>query len=383
MTPAPDIGWPEFSGELLKRVPPPPTRRHEAWQYVDTSLLADYPGAALSPLPLRLAGSPAPVARSAVAADISRQLQGLLLRQIADDHFALDNFARSHQDPVLILEGTTYAEQPVTLHLPTADRGSLAMTRLHIHVPSGARAAVLVRAAGEGAGWHNTELSFTLDPEARLDVLGLWDERDTSQHMVGLGAALRRDAVLNLHLFARGSALTRHRLHVDLMEPGAQAHLSGSGLLTGSRHHHSLLQVQHHAGHCHSTQLFKHVLCDSSRSSFDGTVYVAAGAAGTRAEQLSRHLMLSPKARAHTKPRMKIHADDVSCQHGATVGRLDDEARHYLCSRGLSPAAADSLLVRAFAQEVLDSLKRPQWRSAEAKSWIDRFQDVSAQARST
>jgi Fe-S cluster assembly protein SufD len=53
----------------------------------------------------------------------------------------------------------------------------------------------------------------------------------------------------------------------------------------------------------------------------------------------------------------------VKCAHGATVGQLDRDAVFYLTSRGLSDAAARSLLTYAFGAEIIDripvaSLKR-------------------------
>ena len=40
------------------------------------------------------------------------------------------------------------------------------------------------------------------------------------------------------------------------------------------------------------------------------------------------------KAQVDTKPQLEIFADDVKCAHGATVGRLDDDAVFYLRAAG-------------------------------------------------
>ncbi|HEX2612418.1 MAG TPA: SufD family Fe-S cluster assembly protein, partial [Fibrobacteria bacterium] len=88
-------------------------------------------------------------------------------------------------------------------------------------------------------------------------------------------------------------------------------------------------------------------------SSVDGTVIVDRGAQRTDARQLLQHLLLSPEGRAYAKPRLLIHADDVKCSHGATVGKTDPAQRFYLLSRGLSPAEADRMLTQAFLGEAL------------------------------
>jgi Fe-S cluster assembly protein SufD len=64
-----------------------------------------------------------------------------------------------------------------------------------------------------------------------------------------------------------------------------------------------------------------------------------------------------------TKPQLEIFADDVRCNHGATVGQLDDNMMFYLRSRGIEADVAKALLIYAFAHDIigrigLDPLKR-------------------------
>jgi len=46
----------------------------------------------------------------------------------------------------------------------------------------------------------------------------------------------------------------------------------------------------------------------------------------------------------------------VRCTHGATVGRLDDEALHYLRSRGIPLVAARAMLIDAFLRDLTESI---------------------------
>src|SRR5690606_9378324 len=91
----------------------------------------------------------------------------------------------------------------------------------------------------------------------------------------------------------------------------------------------------------------------SARSSVDGTVVVERGAQQTDARQLLQHQLLSPDGRADAKPRLLIHADDVKCSHGATVGKTDPAQRFYLESRGLDTPTANALLTQAFLGDAL------------------------------
>jgi Fe-S cluster assembly protein SufD len=83
---------------------------------------------------------------------------------------------------------------------------------------------------------------------------------------------------------------------------------------------------------------------------------VRQGAQRTDSSQSSRNLLLTAKARVDTKPQLEIFADDVKCSHGATTGRLDDEAVFFLRARGLDETAARNLLTYAFANEIVERI---------------------------
>ena len=71
------------------------------------------------------------------------------------------------------------------------------------------------------------------------------------------------------------------------------------------------------------------------------------------------NLLLSETAIIDSKPTLEIHTDDVKCNHGSTIGQIADEPLFYLRSRGLGEDEARSLLIYAFAGEIVDRMKIP------------------------
>ena len=63
----------------------------------------------------------------------------------------------------------------------------------------------------------------------------------------------------------------------------------------------------------------------------------------------------------HSKPELKIYADDVKCSHGSTIGPFNDEEIFYLRTRGLNQKDAKSLLVKAFYQDLLSNIKEASY----------------------
>ena len=68
---------------------------------------------------------------------------------------------------------------------------------------------------------------------------------------------------------------------------------------------------------------------------------------------------MSDLASVNTKPQLEIFADDVKCSHGCTIGHLDDEGLFYLQSRGITEKNAQSLLLHAFADDILEKINIP------------------------
>jgi Fe-S cluster assembly protein SufD len=75
----------------------------------------------------------------------------------------------------------------------------------------------------------------------------------------------------------------------------------------------------------------------------------------------------------NTKPQLEIWADDVKCSHGATTGKLDENALFYLQARGISKQVAKALLVQAFAGEILEKISDEKLKILLETQLIERF----------
>ncbi|MDQ6600226.1 Fe-S cluster assembly protein SufD [Bacillus salipaludis] len=103
--------------------------------------------------------------------------------------------------------------------------------------------------------------------------------------------------------------------------------------------------------------ILKHgVMKDSATSIFNGIGKIEHGASKSNAEQESRVLMLSEKARGDANPILLIDEDDVTAGHAASVGRVDNVQLYYLMSRGIPKAEAERLVIHGFLAPVVNQL---------------------------
>jgi len=98
---------------------------------------------------------------------------------------------------------------------------------------------------------------------------------------------------------------------------------------------------------------------------FEGRIIVAPDAQKTEAYQENHNIVLSDAAHVETTPQLEIYADDVKCSHGATTGRLDEEALFYMRTRGVPEQEAKVLQIISFLSPVTAALDEDRRREIE------------------
>lgn len=252
------------------------------------------------------------------------------------------------------------AEQPIHLVFVSTGGGTprASFPRVLIDAGAGSRALVLQDHVSLGAGVRLTAAvsEIRVAEDASLEWVLLQREADETFHVACQAAHVARNGRFAARTLCFGGALVRNDLAARLAAPGAECHLDGLFLGSGERVVDNHTLVDHAEPHGTSRELYKGILADRSRGVFRGRIVVRPDAQRTDAQQSNANLLLGNGAEIDTKPQLEIWADDVRCSHGASIGRLDEDALFYLRSRGIGEAAARDLLTRGFAAEVLERI---------------------------
>ncbi len=261
---------------------------------------------------------------------------------------------------VVRLERAAMLERPIELiHLSVGmDEPRVAQPRHLIILGEGAQAILIERyvSLGDSIYCTNAVLDISLGCDAILRHERIQMESANAFHLTGL--YLNQDAGshyqgVNIGLGARWS---RTDLVTDFRGEHARCELQGLYLAGDRQFMDYHLDVTHSVPRCTSRENFKGILYGRGRAVFDGNVVVARHAQKSDAAMSNRNLMLSESAEVDTKPQLDIHADDVKCSHGTTVGQLEPEMLFYLRSRGISAALARRMLCLGFAGEIIQTL---------------------------
>ena len=128
--------------------------------------------------------------------------------------------------------------------------------------------------------------------------------------------------------------------------------------------------MEHKVGGCISSQDFKGIVGGTAQVGFYGRIVVAHDAQKTEAYQADHNILLTDTAKVTTRPQLEIYADDVKCSHGATVGKLDEDAQFYMRSRGIPEAEARFLQMVSFLAPVL-AMVPDETRRAELSEQLE------------
>jgi Fe-S cluster assembly protein SufD len=282
------------------------------------------------------------------------------LADTGKDGIAAFNTAFAQDGVVLYVPKNVILERPIQLiNMLRSDVDLLVNRRLLIILEDGAQARLLVCDhsmdkvqflttqvievfAGRGSVFDLYELEETDDTCHRVSNLYVRQEADS-------------DVLINNMTLYNGE--TRNTTEVVFAGEGASVNLCGMVIADHKQHVDNCTKIDHAVPRCTSNELYKYVLDDQAVGAFFGLVQVRPGAQKTNSVETNRNLCATKEARMYTQPQLIINADDVKCSHGSTVGQLDEAALFYMQQRGISQREARLLLMFAFVNEVIDTIR--------------------------
>ena len=252
-------------------------------------------------------------------------------------------------------------EHPVYIYNITDARAAniLSQPRTLVYVGENAQVKIAETyvTVGMAESFTNQVMEVVVERDAVVDYYKIQNDvahssQVSTTHFRQLGKSVVTAVTISLN-----GGIVRNNLNMIMEAEYAEANLFGLYFLKGATHVDNHTIVDNAKPHLLSNELYKGIVDDSATAIFNGKIFVQPDAQKINAFQSNKNILLSDNATVNTKPQLEIYADDVKCSHGCTVGQLDEEALFYLRSRGISEKAAKSLLVHAFALDILEYIK--------------------------
>jgi Fe-S cluster assembly protein SufD len=218
-----------------------------------------------------------------------------------------------------------------------------------------------------GPGLTNSVTEIFAQKRAIVDYYKIQNDNLEANLIDNTYVSQKQETNVSVNTFSFGGNLTRNNLNFYHFGERIVSNLNGITIIGDKQHVDHYTLVQHSTPNCESHQDYKGIFSDRSTGVFNGKIFVEREAQKTNAFQKSNNILLSDKATINAKPQLEIFADDVKCSHGCTIGQLDETAMFYMQQRGIPKKEAKALLMYAFSNAVIESIKIPELKQRITK----------------
>lgn len=274
------------------------------------------------------------------------------------------NTAFSREGAFINIPKNTVADKPIQiLNFSTGNESALMLQpRNLVVVGENAHVQIIERhqSLTDNAVLTNAVTEIYADKRAMVDYYKIQNDHANASLIDNTYVEQQGESNCSVHTFSFGGKLTRNNLQFFQKGEHIDSTMKGVTIIEDKQHVDHNTLVHHIEPNCESHQDYKGIYDDKSVGVFNGKVLVEKEAQKTNAFQSNNNILVSDKATINSKPQLEIFADDVACSHGCTIGQLDEDAMFYLKSRGIPAKEARALLMYAFANNVLSSVKIPE-----------------------
>ncbi len=278
-----------------------------------------------------------------------------------DNGFTALNTAFAKEGTVIIVPDNTEVDGHIHILNLSGASGKNLISQPRNIIVAGKNSRVKIiesyHSLSEEENFTNTVNEVSVGDNSYVEIYRLQRENMKSFHVNRTQARLGKNSIFTHYSVTLGGSIVRNDTNILLDDEHSTGNLYGLYLTEGSQHVDNHTLIDHAKPNCQSNEMYKGVLNDSSRGVFNGKVFVREDAQKTNAYQSNKAILLSDTAVIDTKPQLEIYADDVKCSHGAAIGQLDDEAVFYLRSRGIGEEMAKTVLIRAFANDIFETIE--------------------------
>ena len=202
----------------------------------------------------------------------------------------------------------------------------------------------------------NTLDNVSLDNNANYKGIFIQNSKSNGHFYRYTKASLENNSNYQNFTLTSGLKFNKSEIEVNLNKENSNCSILSALNINHYEHQEIKTRINHYAPNCDSYQKIKNVVDENGKGVYQGKIFVKDVAQKTNAYQLSKAIILNDKAEFDAKPELEIYADDVKCSHGSTSGSIDEDAIHYLMTRGIDKKTAKQLLINGFLNDVLDNI---------------------------
>lgn len=204
-----------------------------------------------------------------------------------------------------------------------------------------------VRSGAQEAGVSAVSTKVILEEGAQLLLVKVQLLGDGFLHLDDTGAALKKDAAMQMIQMELGGAEVHAGVQVELTGDRSRFDAKAGYVCVD---HHSM-DINYNAvqrGKKTSCQMnFDGVLQGTARKRLSDTIDFRRGSKGSEGHERENVLLLGGDVVNQSLPVILCEEEDMEGTHGASIGQLADDMLFYMATRGIDEKQAQQIMVRA------------------------------------
>jgi len=201
---------------------------------------------------------------------------------------------------------------------------------------------------------NNYKLNLIAKQNSQVKYL-LVSELASKKALVEHYFTAERDAKLEL-IGGFVSDVIDAKMHVDLIGEGAEVKMRVVAVSSDDNKQTIDVLIIHKAPNTFGDMTNIGIANKRGRILLNGVEKIEKGMKHANAFQTLKGIIMSDQAIVEVNPILLIDEFDVKAGHGATIGKIAEDALYYLRSRGLTQREAEKLIINGFLKPVIDEI---------------------------
>ena len=212
------------------------------------------------------------------------------------------------------------------------------------------------RSAPGSAGFAGVQTKIRAEKNSLVRLVQVHRLGENMTFINDIGTEIGDGARFELIQLILGCGRTYEGMRTDLNGTGACLAMDTAYIVGGTQRLDMNYAVNHIGRRTLSEINASGVLRDRAFKLFRGTIDLRKGASGAKGNEKEDVLLLDDTVINQTIPLILCDEEDVEGNHGATIGKLDDELLFYMQSRGIPQDAIYEMLATAHVEALLEKV---------------------------
>lgn len=260
---------------------------------------------------------------------------------------------------IIKLEKDVELKKPVVIKYGLDAKNNTLVDNLNIIAEAGSKGTVIIEYKSEdnSEGYHNGLYRIVADKNSEVKVIEVNLLNNKTAHFLGISAEVHDEGKVDYVSIGFGGKYSVTNYHGDLS--GKKSNSTIRSIYLGDED--KIIDINYimtHKGKESTSNIITNgVLKDESKKTFKGTIDFKRGASKSEGSESEYCLLLSKKARSKAMPLLLCEEDEVSGEHAASSGSIDENKLFYLMSRGLDYNQARKVIVQGAFNPIVDLIK--------------------------